>query len=244
MTTSSSPLHSKMSQARHRSSGWAAFDLKHGQKQCSKPELDADPFPPISATTSAGVAGNLTRNHCQLTRPFSSVVQPSSDFPVLTSGSKIGMPVNNSNRKLNNQITEESSMTPTLAKLRKLHSWADDSLVEDILTAVNNDEEKASALLKAMVSSGSEDSKKKVQELSLVFENHLRNEKNEADSLGNQPSDCTAAVKLVSGHLFSIPIEPEWEEDDVYFRHRKEAIKIMRYACYPIPYYCLFNWKI
>ncbi|RWR78676.1 Smr protein/MutS2 C-terminal [Cinnamomum micranthum f. kanehirae] len=232
MTTSSSPLHLKMSQTRHRSSGWAAFDLKHGQKQCSKPELNADPFPPILETTSAGVAGNLARNHCQLTRPFSSVVQPSSDFQVLTSGSKIGMPVNNSNRKMNNQITEESSMTPILAKLRQLHSWADDSLVEDILTTVNNDQEKASALLKAMVSSGSEDSKKKVQELSPVFENHLCNEKtelmNEADSLENQPSDCTAAVKFVPGHLFSIPIEPEWEEDDVYFRHRKEAIKIMR----------------
>lgn len=237
MTISRGPLHSKMSLTRGRSSGWAAFDLKHRQKQGPKRPLDDDPFPPMPETKSAAATENLLTNQFQLMRPFSSAVQTSSDFPVLTNGSKIGAPVNNCNRMLNNKITEESSTTPIIAKLRQLHSWADDSLVEDILTAVNNDEEQAWALLKALVSSGSEESKTKLPEQSSVVKDHFHNAKieltNEAVSLENQPLDCTV-VKLVTGHSFSIPIEPEWEDDDVYIRHRKEAIKMMRYACYLI----------
>ncbi|WCJ30579.1 smr (Small MutS Related) domain-containing protein [Euphorbia peplus] len=42
---------------------------------------------------------------------------------------------------------------------------------------------------------------------------------------------ATASMKLILGHLKSLPIEPEWEEnDDVYLTHRRNALKMMRLA--------------
>jgi hypothetical protein len=40
--------------------------------------------------------------------------------------------------------------------------------------------------------------------------------------------DAAANMKLILGHLKSIPVEPEWEEDDVYLSHRKNALRMMR----------------
>ncbi|KAF9660860.1 hypothetical protein SADUNF_Sadunf19G0007600 [Salix dunnii] len=37
-------------------------------------------------------------------------------------------------------------------------------------------------------------------------------------------------MKLILGHLKSIPVEPEWEEDDLYLSHRKNALRMMRLA--------------
>lgn len=232
MSISSSTSYSKMSKTRGRSSGWASFDVKHQQIEGLKPELDVDPFPPMSDTDSAGLTRKLVTNNVLLTRPFSSVVRPSSDFPVLTSGSKSVLPINSSNRNIRTQIVEESSMTPILAKLKQLYSWADNGLISDVLTAVNNDEEQASALLKDMVFSEFSERENNLTEPSSAIEKCV-DEKfelvDEVAPLEKQPSDHIF-VKLISGNLYAVPIEPEWEEEDVYVSHRKEAIKMMRSA--------------
>ncbi|KAI7982249.1 Serine carboxypeptidase-like 46 [Camellia lanceoleosa] len=31
-------------------------------------------------------------------------------------------------------------------------------------------------------------------------------------------------------HVFTIPIEPEWEEDDIYLIHRKDTIRMIRHV--------------
>ncbi|CAM8961820.1 unnamed protein product [Rhodiola kirilowii] len=42
--------------------------------------------------------------------------------------------------------------------------------------------------------------------------------------------DAVESIKNSLEHLKFIPMEPEWEEDDVYLSHRKDAIKLMRSA--------------
>ncbi|KAE9592166.1 hypothetical protein Lal_00012979 [Lupinus albus] len=37
-------------------------------------------------------------------------------------------------------------------------------------------------------------------------------------------------LRFNMGLLSSVPIEPEWEEDDIYMKHRKDALKMMRSA--------------
>lgn len=50
-------------------------------------------------------------------------------------------------------------------------------------------------------------------------------------SCGQSLSDAAAAnMKLILQHLRSIPVEPEWEEDDVYLSHRKNALRMIRYV--------------
>ncbi|XP_048490981.1 uncharacterized protein LOC125492485 isoform X2 [Beta vulgaris subsp. vulgaris] len=48
-------------------------------------------------------------------------------------------------------------------------------------------------------------------------------------SAENLFKDCTEINAMLS-RLTSVPVEPEWEEDDVYLSCRKEAIKMMRAA--------------
>lgn len=48
---------------------------------------------------------------------------------------------------------------------------------------------------------------------------------------------------LISRRLASVPAEPEWEENDVYLSHRKDAIKMMRYDCLTCRFY-LFDLQI
>lgn len=66
---------------------------------------------------------------------------------------------------------------------------------------------------------------------------HLNNNNNNKDledrnasSDQKLPDDDNLRCKI--GLLNSVPVEPEWEEeeDDIYIRHRKDALKTMRYA--------------
>ncbi|XP_077231694.1 smr (Small MutS Related) domain-containing protein isoform X2 [Tasmannia lanceolata] len=223
--------YSKMSRAKGRSSGWAAFDLNQRQKQGNKPELDMDPYPPMPNIISGGRRENFVINN-NPPKSFASVVQPSLDFPSLMDNSKNEILVDNYSRKFTNRNAEEASIIPTLRKLKMLHSWADESLIEDTLAAVNSNEDEASILLKAMVSSDSEDSKSNLSRPDPVPEGHLHEDKVECVDQGvseNQSANSTH-LKLISGQLFSVPVEPEWEEDDVYISHRKDAMRMMRLA--------------
>lgn len=43
-------------------------------------------------------------------------------------------------------------------------------------------------------------------------------------------SDDISELDSIIQRLQSIPVEPEWEEDDLYLSHRKDALKMMRYT--------------
>ncbi|KAJ9186808.1 hypothetical protein P3X46_002340 [Hevea brasiliensis] len=46
---------------------------------------------------------------------------------------------------------------------------------------------------------------------------------------GHRLSEAAAAYKKpIQGHLRSLPIEPEWEEQDVYLSRRRNALRMMR----------------
>ncbi|XP_010274975.1 PREDICTED: uncharacterized protein LOC104610174 [Nelumbo nucifera] len=266
--TSSS--NSKMSRARGRSPGWAAFDLKQRQKQGLEPEYKTDPYPPIPKKINSVVPSeNSVLEKGLSRRSFSSVLQTSVDFSILVdkSDSKRELLIGDSSRRLSNEVVKGNNIIPDTVKLKELHGWADDSLIEDILAAVNNDLGQASNVLKAIVStSSSQDNKtiglshesstlgesfhvynkNKVEggspieetmdltKLRSVLENGICVNKTEHVA-ENAPfesklSDADKQIKLISRHLMSVPAEPEWEEEDVYLSHRKDAIRMVRLA--------------
>ncbi|KAH7566892.1 hypothetical protein ACOSP7_023595 [Xanthoceras sorbifolium] len=267
----------KPSQTRGKSPGWAAFALKQ-QKQSPEAEVVKDPYPPIPSTlTSLRNCEYIRRNTDLSVRPFSSVLPLSVDYQTSTwnKNSQNPIPLGNSNYrgKNGNTVIEENNHDSALKKLKLLHSWADNSLIEDIMSAVDNSIEKASTILEGMVSSSSSGEKKetKIADLSSTVgyfpcdkkvdnrfllkktldpaaEDSAKGTYRELTdvnasygikltelasvnaSFGKKLSDNAADMKSILEHLCSIPIEPEWEEDDLYLSLRKDALKMMRSA--------------
>ncbi|XP_004302219.1 PREDICTED: uncharacterized protein LOC101307600 [Fragaria vesca subsp. vesca] len=245
-----------MSQQQAKSHGWAAFDLKQRQKGRA-PQIDEDPFPPIVSTVKS-LHPTVLRNDEAPRKPFSSVFLPSVDVSSLAENrnGERSLLDGNSSRK----HTPVEDQRSSIKKIKDHYSWADDSLVEDIMAAVDNDITNASNLLKAMVSpsrsevnketsiSGvdsstdaslsdkcfSSESAADIAELSSTIEKCLEENNikwsNDNDLYGQKLSNDAGNVKLTTSSLESVPIEPEWEEDDVYLRIRKDALRMMRSA--------------
>ncbi|KAF3787583.1 hypothetical protein EJ110_NYTH22626 [Nymphaea thermarum] len=122
----------------------------------------------------------------------------------------------NSNGKMSIMNYEERNRAKSIGQLRKIHTWANDALIEDILSAVGNNEDQASLLLISMCPMGSE-----------------TEETAKRDDL-----ECSSIKNLKGVNQLSIDVyrkkaplvEPEWEQDDIYLSHRKDAIKMMRLA--------------
>lgn len=250
-----------MSVTRVKSPGWAAFDLKQRQKQGLAPETDKDPYPPISSTlTSLRNCENVSRNTDLLVKPFASVLLPSVEFPTLSDENECDY-----KGKHGHTAIEQDNHDLALKKVKALHSWADNSLIEDLLAAVDSDIKRASNLLKGMVSSSGsaeENKETKIAEPSSTIDdspcyrksgeicfsekaldlsnlssttgdgvkcNFIESVDVHASSVKNV-SHCADDMKSIMERLLSLPIEPEWEEDDVYLVHRRDAMKMMRYA--------------
>ncbi|KAG5223871.1 Smr (Small MutS Related) domain-containing protein [Salix suchowensis] len=228
---------------RVKSSGWAAFDLKQRQKDG---EGDGkDPFPAIGDLPS-----------------FSSVLQPpaSPGFPTVKTQNVNNLTATVADfsagyRNFDKVIEEKNdgNVLLDLKSLKEIHGWADFSLIEDVMSSVDNDAAKAFVLLNEMVSNADfdEDEGAKfnsgfnksladdIADLSSTLEDALKyndhnNDKNNIElreDVGVSSSvDAAANMKLILGHLKSIPVEPEWEEDDLYLSHRKNALRMMRLA--------------
>ncbi|KAL4379753.1 hypothetical protein GQ457_02G017930 [Hibiscus cannabinus] len=244
-----------------KSSGWTAFDLKQRQEQGLVSETENDPFPPIAISLEALHPCTSQANHNDLSaKSFSSVLKPSGNFPAMKQkkdfikSTNMGKPIGNEER-----IVGVNSNDLALKKLKELHSWAENSLIEDILSATNNDSHEASALLEEMMPrSGIED----IEEANNnQMGSTVANFPGNANCNTDLPSGKTAEhvgqsskadereenlkmltdvqrnklfdhsnMKVILGQLTSIPTEPEWEEDDVYLSHRKDAIRMMRSA--------------
>ncbi|CAN1342679.1 hypothetical protein LINPERPRIM_LOCUS39538 [Linum perenne] len=78
---------------------------------------------------------------------------------------------------------------------------------------------------KRVLSGNTTDLAAEIADLSSTIENALRGTHEPV-----QFNDATTNMKLVLQHLRAIPVEPEWEEKDIYLSHRKDAIKMMRSA--------------
>ncbi|CAK9183648.1 unnamed protein product [Ilex paraguariensis] len=264
-SVSASPLHTKMSLRRAKSPGWAAFDLKQKQKQ-GLLEVDNEPFPPVSNTVySLGHCQNLLKNDDNQVTSFSSVLISSRSSPTLIASKDLEkqLQVGNCSGNWSNKILEENVESKVVSheKLKKLQSWAENSFLVDIMTCVNNDIDKTSTLLEAMVFSAengetdianmkSNDEETPLdniplpgtkyvfseeatnpEELRYVVKDCLNNNRKKliADHSSSQNMLPTNAVmKADLGNLRFVPVEPEWEEDDIYFIHRKDAMKMAR----------------
>ncbi|KAF2324300.1 hypothetical protein GH714_011877 [Hevea brasiliensis] len=160
-----------------------------------------------------------------------------------------------------------ATASPPYAKnsqARELHSWADESLIEDIMASVNNDIDKATTLLEEMISTSNSTENEEAKDLSncddfrcadggkeIALLGHTSNLAEDIADLsstlegtskgnhkqlmdvhtacGHRLSEAAAAYKKpIQGHLRSLPIEPEWEEQDVYSSRRRNALRMMR----------------
>lgn len=218
---------------RPRGPGWAAlgraqhekqgFGTQH-EKQHSVPECD--PYPSISKITSLGHTKNSMKNHAS-GKSFSSVVRSSVELPLL-----VGCQSQNDNsvsKFQDGQIIEEPAVTPVQI-LQDIHTWADENLIEDILMAVNNDVDQASVLLKAMISPQSKlEGATPFGPCSSILSEPSENNKCSKESYFTKDKLLDGDSE-VSKRMFFVPSEPEWEEDDIYIRQRKDAIRMMRAA--------------
>jgi hypothetical protein len=186
---------------KNKSPGWAAFDLK--QKQHLKFEVENEPYPPISSSSSQ----NVLKNDFLSVRPFSSVLSPTVDFSTLPQ--KL-LPSSNFDFDAKNQSSKPKNEAKNYEGLKSRYNWADKSLIEDIMAAVNNNFDEASTLLEVIVSN---DASNNYNDGADLIENGIFNNKEVIDV----EHDC-------------ILVEPEWEDDDIYIIQRKDAMKMMRSA--------------
>ncbi|KAJ1443640.1 Smr domain [Sesbania bispinosa] len=253
----------KMSWARGQSSGWSAFDLKQKKKSNVESEVDKDPFPPIGTSDSMRHGNKLVKKSHVPLKPFSSVLLPTKNFPPLKEcgDSEKAMLGSDSGGKYCGTTAQEA-VSLAIKKLKGQHLWAENCLIEDILAAVNNNVDKASALLERMASEvnfeeckvsndprpttsdditceekiGQSFTLETVKDDIPIHSNlvgHLQdNDKDMEDrnaSSGQMFSDVDNLRRKMD-LLNSVPIEPEWEDDDIYISHRKDALKTMRSA--------------
>ena len=138
-------LRSKGESKKVKSTGWAAFDRKMKGNEFPENDHDEDPFPPVSYTQSHP----LDMNFLFPPKSFSSVVRTSNDSGYHRHGINAQDSVQNHSPQIIDDVPETMS---SITRLKSIHEWADESLISDILAGANYDEDKASALLEAMVS--------------------------------------------------------------------------------------------
>ncbi|KAK7374439.1 hypothetical protein VNO80_07869 [Phaseolus coccineus] len=240
MTASAQSSIKNMSRAKGQSSGWSAFDLKQRRNHNLESGVDKDHFPAIG--TSAPI---VKKNHVPA-KPFSSVLLPTKNFPPLKDGlnSKKAVSGSDSDVKYRVAIAQEDVNLAT-KKLREQNLWAEHSLIDDILAAVNNNVDKASALLETMASAMNfEHYKVSCDPRSTnTDDTPCKNKTNESLTLEKVkdgiPSDShqdndkdleDRNASSVQNLLNSVPVEPEWEDDDIYVSNRKDALRTMRSA--------------
>ncbi|XP_010454638.1 PREDICTED: uncharacterized protein LOC104736368 [Camelina sativa] len=260
-----------MSWMKSKSSGWTAFDLKQRQNQGLEIEVEDDPFPPVSTSVNASlvdVRGKLRRNHEPSEKSFSSVLLPPSRFPALTENKDCGNQESSGDfrSKPGSLILPVNSHDSAFMKLKEMNSWADESLIRDVLLSTEDNFEMALEFLEGMVPAGNnkeaEVPTSKIEGYSSdnrssgyrtfgrsvtgsvkmtarsAFEDSGKCDLQESDgrsfpvvaSDSQKLSEDISELDSIIQRLQSLPREPEWEEDDLYLNHRKDALKMMRSA--------------
>lgn len=258
-----------MSARKFKNAGWAAYNSKQQQSSGLKSEAGDESYPPISSTTIPKHHTSFVKNFNIPGQSFSSVLLPSANFPTLGANKDIKKSLLLGTSSTNEVILEKchNNVYQAYEKLKELYPWAEKGLMEDIMEVVNNDIDKASDLLKEMVSSTSLHDKKETEVMdfkynaenfysennsfladidltlretqdlvrisyahqnNIVYKNKGQTDANAALEEGHHDHSTSEMRSLHS--LSNIPVEPEWEEDDVYLINRKDAMRTMRLA--------------
>lgn len=232
-TISKRPFNSNMPRPLRRTAGWTAFDHKQRNKGVVGIISDLEPFPSLSNDTPS-LPGKSLPTGCSVgIKSFASVVQPSAGFLLHEGKSKGEKQYGSSGAGCQGlQLNPESSVNASVKWLKGVYGWADENLIEDVLTSVDNDVDKACLLLKSMVSPDPEEG-----EANLSAHNTFITVQCDSKNRGSS-ENILSDNKLVDGanelpavkQPCLVPVESEWEEDDVYFSHRKDALRMMRVA--------------
>lgn len=260
MGTSGAPKRSiRPQRQRAKVPGWASFDAQQ-RGGVPKADVDPFPsFPPTSSSSNhlqrkPSQGSVMDKNYLKEKNDVSAVVRnenisfispnsrgkPWKGFSQLIEKVAVGPeklidPYPNailaSTAMLQGVTDDANQKKVAVEKLKALYGWADESLIEDVLVAVNYELEQASASLESMaVMTLPENSDP--SDASEAVENSLPDQSSEGsgpllpESLGFENLHVTVA----RGHMPTAPPEPEWEEDDVYLKHRKEALRMRRAA--------------
>ncbi|KAJ6309463.1 hypothetical protein OIU77_015260 [Salix suchowensis] len=245
---------------RVKSSGWAAFDLKQRQKDGEVDGKDLFPaigYLPLTGglRRNNDVVGLSFKSFSSVLQPPASAGFPSLKTQNDNNLTATVADFSAGHRDFDKVIEEKNdgNVLLDLKSLKEIHGWADFSLIEDVMNSVDNDAEKAFVLLNEMVSNADfdEDEGAKfnsgfnmsladdIADLSSTLEDALKYNDHNSDKNNielredegvSSSVDAAANMKLILGHLKSIPVEPEWEEDDLYLSHRKNALRMMRLA--------------
>ncbi|KAF8087579.1 hypothetical protein N665_0578s0031 [Sinapis alba] len=248
-----------MSWMKGKSSGWTAFDLKQRQKQQQGLQIeieDDDPFPPVS-TSVVNPRLDVRRKHEPSEKSFSSVLLPPSKFPALTENkdcrskpsSTLMTPTSRDSafiklKEMNNWaddnlirdilLSTDDNFEMALEFLQGMASTGDSAnkgSIKEVEVPTNRQSEHriygrtvtSSVNMAATGSPCENGGKYGLQENggSSFLVNAYDSEK--------LPDDVSELGSIIQ-RLQSIPVAPEWEEDDLYLTHRKDALKMMRSA--------------
>ncbi|KAL7104693.1 hypothetical protein ACP275_08G261800 [Erythranthe tilingii] len=221
-STSESPGGGNRAKAKS-TSGWRAFDLSQRRKQLnieSEDDSESAAYPLLSGppvVPQNGAGAVLLEK-----KPFSSVVVDSMNFPSL---------LDTQNRNFQTPVVPPSNnlipvtINKAYQKLKFLHSWAEETLILDVLAGVNNNIDEALSLLEAMLIS---DANPYQVESST---NHFTGEDMSISTDDIKEDEARPSMQLLDAAK-SLPIEPEFEfeQDDVYLIYRKDAIRMTRSA--------------
>ncbi|CAN7024566.1 hypothetical protein IGI04_024250 [Brassica rapa subsp. trilocularis] len=245
-----------MSWMKGKSSGWTAFDLKQRQKQGLESEIEDDPFPPVSTSVNPpplDVRGKLIRRkHEPSDKSFSSVLLPPSKFPALTENNKdcrskpsTLTPSHDSafiKLKEMNSWADDNLIRDILLSTEDNFEMAFDFLQGMASTGDSadkgNNEVPTNRQSEHRVSGRTVTSSVNMSARSTYYENGHKYDlqENGGSSFlvnaydGEKTPDDVSDLGSIIQRLQSIPIAPEWEEDDLYLTHRKDALKMMRSA--------------
>ncbi|KAI5067271.1 hypothetical protein GOP47_0017799 [Adiantum capillus-veneris] len=192
--------------------GWSALTHAHRES----PFVQGPPIPPFSS---------------ELSVPDPSQFSPLSLHPLPTNPPTIpsfagilkqhlgSASLSYTHRDSNDEFQEIDPShlhTQAVSRLCARHPWADVSLISDILESLGSDEENASAVLVSM-------SPDNTERVSAVTD-----------------AECCSSLQLNDGNgenygragatedSSPVPMEPEWEEEDLYLRNRRDALKLSR----------------
>ncbi|XP_074307968.1 uncharacterized protein LOC141642886 [Silene latifolia] len=236
-----------MYKPREKSTGWAAFDHQQRRQISGHSPVSSDPFPSLSSTlTLFQNPEKVSRNKQLSMKPFSSVVgSPDFEPPAQDNSKSRQSEIGNSSGILR-ETSGDTNFDEAFRWLKQQYTWADANLIDDIMVAADNDPNIASSFLKAMISdnvlkdSRCRDSVNNVKTLpgkvlssmEASAGNHSQDGNSDFTVLGEMFSDNLVKISSILGQLTSVPVpvEPEWEDDDLYLSCRKDAIKMMRAA--------------
>ncbi|KAG4925729.1 hypothetical protein AAZX31_18G229200 [Glycine max] len=247
----------KMSWAKGQSSGWTAFDLKQRKNKDFESEVDDDPFPAIGPTDPIIKKNHVpakpfssvllpTKNFPPLNEDGNSKkAMLGSDSDGKYCGATTQEDVNLAIKKLREQhLWAEHSLIDDIFAAVNNNIDKATSLLETMAPAVNFEESKVSINPRSTTSDDTPCMDKTDDSLtSEKVEDDIPFDYNLVDNLQDNDKDLedrnAPSGQKLSGVdylrckmklLNSVPVEPEWEDDDIYISNRKDALRTMRLA--------------